>query len=623
MSLLSIIATTGGRIFEPPPVITPEEPTGISLLQRKILNSAMPSGWTATRSFGFVEFDLINSNPSGAAIDQDYEMFFTNAGSIRYVRFHDPAELQGLCDINADILIGSGIVYPGACKVGGVYYLVFNHLSTSTVRIISGTSIAQLQTAAASPLSAHIIGDNLQDPAIIQRPGGGFLLFAHNQTKAVTLSATNPLGEWTSNGYIFPQYPNGQKTDNYYSIGHADPSGWYDEDGRLYVMIHGMPYNHRQHPPYMTDHCVIAELDPVTFKAIGKPLQFIDSLSMAWNTFTNSGTGVSKQYKETGNPVFFEIQGRKEIWFTGNFEGPATFTYSSIAHYQIAATPTTEDLTGAVERSVKVLAGKTFDLATNIPHRTYGTVNNTGAGIVVSSADSGLWNFLGNTNLRDFQITCSFRLSALPLVNATVFRIVRDNNTSALWLRVNASGQVYLNGVLVGTATVGETFNVTYTRSGATQTINGVSSAEVIDLTDTAIYSLFNDKTDINGLANQMAGTIYSFNIDLNLPVFSDELRPTAMTSNSTVTPGGSTVFAVTLNKSTGGTIPFDVFTISGSGYSWPPSFTNGVTLGVYSINVPNGVSAFSFTINTPMASVAGDSYMPILGPISKRVTTA
>jgi hypothetical protein len=518
MSLLSIIALMRGTGTSTTPVESGD-------IVDRFVSSGIGSGWLATHPKGFNEFDIIDAGDGTG----DYELFFDDRSSTKYIRFHDPADLQSKIGTSDEKLIQLGLHYPGVTKVAGRYYLYMWDTNNSAQKMVQGNTIAELQ--AATPTTAGT-GASV-DFAPVVNPNGGYIAAGqHEQARIWT--AVNPDGPWTDRGFIFDPLANtNQLLQPQYATNQADGMIFF-KDGKCYYLFNGLPLAHVNTPS--TSHECIVEIGLTTYRAKGRAVEFIHNYDHPWLEFTNTGV----LYNAIANPVYIEIQGRKEIWFMGNttgtFDNPAP---GSIAKYVIANTAEPTGV-GGVNSIVNVVAGNRTDLAHNCLHTIYGTVSNTTSGIVVNSIDSGLWNFVSTGNLLNFQLTCSFAIASLPSSGnfSTVFHIVGPGKGTAypdkceLYLRVDSSGVLRLTfidyggtattWVVTGGVTVGQTKNFTLKQTQNASRFdflidNDISQKYNIQngMGQSGIYSLFNDKTDLIAASNQMYGTIYSFKIDL------------------------------------------------------------------------------------------------------------
>jgi hypothetical protein len=513
-------------VVDPPP---PPIPTGTVTFIDKVVNSTLGTSWLATHPKGFNEFDLIDAGDGTG----DYELFFDDRNSTKYIRFHDPADLQLKVGTPDEKLIQSGLHYPGVLKVAGRYYLYMWDTANAVLKHVEGNTIAELQ--AATPVS-HSEAGTASDFAPVVNPNGGYIAAGqHEQARIWT--ASNPAGPWTDRGFIFDPLPTdvNQKLQPQYATNQADGMITF-KDGKCYYLFNGLPYQHIGTPS--TSHECIVEIDLTTYRAKGRAVEFIHNYDHPWLEFTNSGV----LYNAIANPVYIEIQGRKEMWFmgdtTGTFTSPAP---GSIAKYDIVDTTTYAGL-GGVTKIANAIAGYRTDLAHNCLHTVYGSVSNTSSGITATANNSGLWNFISTGNLLNFVLNCSFSLSSLPSSGneATVFHIIGPGKGTAypdkceLYLRVDSAGVLRLTFIdyagttstwtVNGTVAVGavktfkvrsQFFNSPY---GYKWTINDDSSqtySSFNGMGQSGIYSLLNDKTDLMPAGNQMLGSIYSFVIDL------------------------------------------------------------------------------------------------------------
>jgi hypothetical protein len=493
----------------------------------KILNSTPPTGWTATYQTGFNEFS-IKQVEDGTG---DYELFFDDRYNTKYIRFHDPSEIQGKIGTVNEKTIGSGWHYPKIMMVGSVYYLYFFNFGDSKTYLVTGSSIAELQ--AATPVDIGLPTDIADFRAMPLNGGGGYIgVGQHSQAKIFT--APTPLGPWTDQGFVFaPDASNpNQLLNPMYAVNQADPQMFY-LGSEIYLMFNGISFNHQNSPP-ISHQCVV-KIDPSTYRAIGRPTEFIHCYDRSFHYVVNNVIG---PYQAIGNPRYVPIQGREEIWYMGGTKGaydaPDT---GSIAHYVISPSGFASNLLSTSPKAVvKVVPGERTDLAHNVTHTYYGTVSNTTSGITVNTNNSGLWNFVSVGNLYNFSLNCSFTLSSLPASGtSTVFHLIPEmkgidlTQKVELLLSVNSAGDLTLTftdyggtstNYSAGTVSVGvrKDFTLSQVPSGAGYNFTisgGAPNYSLNGLGQTGIYSLFNDGTDLISPANQMYGTIHSFEINL------------------------------------------------------------------------------------------------------------
>jgi hypothetical protein len=499
---------------DPPPDPPPPDP---GTFADQLINSIMATGWTATHPHGFNEFDIIDAGDGTG----DYELFFDDRIGTRYIRFHDPADLQGLIDSSSDVQIKLALHYPAVMKIAGRYYLYMYDTANNLQKLIEGNTIAELQAATVQSLG--IVSPDFS-PRV--NPSGGYIS-AGQQNQAKIWTASTPQGPWTDQGFIFAPLPSGQLLQPQYATNQADGMLFY-KDSKLWYLFNGLPYAHINTPS--TSHQCIVEIDQSTYKAKGRAVSFIEPIDYPWMEVVNSGV----TYRAIANPVYIEIQGRKEVWFMGNNEG----TFSSPAPGSIARYTVSDDNTnnncGGVNSIVRVVPGARSDKAHNCLHNFYGTVINTSGGITVNTNNSGLWNFVSTANLYKYSLQCNFIINTLPALEgvSTIFHMIGTNTPSdkcELILRVDNAGALTLTfidygGVATnysaGTVTVGVAKTVTFSQvpsgAGYNFTINGGTPTYSLNgMGQSGIYSLFNDKTDLIAAANQMYGTITNFQIDL------------------------------------------------------------------------------------------------------------
>jgi hypothetical protein len=489
----------------------------------KLLNSTLPSGWTATHPTGFNEF----SNSDAKDGTQDYELFPDDRYNAKYFRFHNASDLQSKVGTTDEKQIGSAWHYPKEMKVDGRYYLYFFSFGDTKTYLAEGNTIAELQ--AATPIDIGL-ATGVADFRAMPMNGGGYIGVGQ-QAQAKIFTAPNPEGPWTDRGFVFAPDPSGQLLNPMYAVNQADPQMFY-HGAKLWLIFNGIAFNHQNNPPI--SHQCIVEIDPTTYRAKGRPIEFIHCYDRAFHLVTN---GVIGPYQAIANPRYVPIQGREEIWYMGGSKG----TYDapdtgSIAHYQISPSGSSEHLSKSDKAVNKVSPGYGTDLVNNVEHTYYGTVSNTTSGITVSSNNSGLWNFVSVGNLINFSLSCSFTLSSLPVSGtSTVFHLIPElkgintDQKAELRLSVNSSGDLTLTftdygGVSTdysaGTVSVGVRKDFTFSQvpfgGGYNFTVDGGTPTFSLNgLGQTGIYSLFNDGTDLISPANQMYGTIHSFEINL------------------------------------------------------------------------------------------------------------
>lgn len=496
----------------------------ITDFSNNLINSTLPSGWTATAPTGFNEFSLINADDG----TEDYELFFDDRYNARYIRFHNSGDLQGKIGTIDELTIGTGYHYPKAMKIEGRYYVYFYNFGDSRNYLIQGNSIAELQSA--TPLDLGLPG--ISDFRAMPKLGGGYIgVGQSNQAKILT--SNYPEGPWTDQGYVFDPDPSNpyQLLNPMYAVNHADPQMYY-KNNRLYLIFNGISYNH-QNEPKISHQCTV-EINQSTYRANGRPLEFIHCYDRSFHLVNNIVIG---PYQAVGNPRYIKVQGREEMWYMGGTKGTFdTPDTGSIAHYLISTSGNLDSIDGSINNIVKVVAGERTDLAHNVTHTYYGTVSNTTTGISTSTNNSGLWNFVSVGNLLSFSLSTTFTINTLPVSGvSTVFHIVPNmkgiDNTEKceLWLYVNPDGTSTLKFIdyggvsqtfSTGSVTLGAqktvTLTVTPSGGGYNFVVNGAAPVYSLNgMGQSAIYSLLNDGTDLIAPANQMYGSIQSFQIQL------------------------------------------------------------------------------------------------------------
>lgn len=490
----------------------------------RILNSEMPTTYTAKRVGRFGEFDLIPANDGTG----DYELFYTASvtGPVRYMKFHDPSEIQGLIGTAGDkVITASNYVYPGVLKVNGRYYLYVRNYSSGGIYLLEGSTIAELQ--AATPKLMNELATSTSDFNPTINPNGTYIASGHIAGVAKIWTANSPGGPWVDKGEIFSAQST-QKLQPTYASAQAD--GYIFPYGdKLFYMINGLPYNHlrKSGTSPKTSHQVIVEIDPKTYKAIGRPVEMLHAYDLPFVKIFASPDTV----QAIANPVYVQIQDREELWFMWS---KADSGY--IAHYDVSQNDSISGIDG-VNAIVNVIPGVVTDLANNTLLNEYGTISTTDSTFTVASGVGGLWNFVSTGNLVNFSLSTQFKVSTLPGGgdSSTIFRLYDDlagtvdERNNQLGLTVNSTGGLILSFIdkdsaivnfNAGTVSTGvkTDFNltVTQTSTGFDWTVNGSTTSLTNGMKYTGIYSLMNDSTDVIAPSRQLIGSIYKFSIGLN-----------------------------------------------------------------------------------------------------------
>jgi hypothetical protein len=496
----------------------------------RLLNSTVPSTPIAFHPRGFNEIDMINSVDSA----DDYEKFYDDRFGIKYIRFHTPSSLQSLVGTASDITIKTGKHFPAAYKdpITHRYFCYGLDLTDNRMYYAEGATITELQSATWRMMSG--IPMDVYDFAMKPSPRGGFVATAVIEGQCGIWTASNPRGPWIYQGKIFD--PTNETGDSLqlrvpqYATNQADPTPIFLND-KLYVMFNGISLLHQGTPKH--SHESIVEVDQNTFRATGRPLEFIDALSRSMHAVVST-TG--ETVYNVGNPVFIQIQGRTEVWYIwskGSLSTPDTGYIARIIVSDSASNPGF----GGKYIVANAVPGHISDMSSNVRFSTFGThfFNRDSAFVTTSGGNNGLWQYLGaGVGLRNFRVRCTFSFSSLPTDSATIFRIPsysHDHGTNGeLKLMVNSSGVKRLifhdetgtqfNFNIPGTVTAGarRAFDLVWNADLGQFTIDDsvtYSAPSGSWLSQAAIYSLFNDSTDYTAPGHQMTGAIYNFNINL------------------------------------------------------------------------------------------------------------
>ena len=554
----------------------------------RIVNSSLQDTLTARRQGGFREFDIIPASDG----TQDYEMFYTNnlAGT-RYVRFTNPQGLQSALGGANDIAIQTGYVYPSCIKLNGRYYMTAMKNSPPN----KGTWLFEASTpaglASAIPTILQGVDTNALDFSMRPNPYGGFMAAGNISSPGITQiwTAPTPRGPWTNQGNPFSLWSSTGTSPPSYAYSQADQF-LFSKGKRIYLMFNGLSATHLGTPKWLdgSHECVI-ELDPVTWKAKGIPVEMFHPYDKSYFKVFNSPDSV----QAAANPVYVEMQGREEIWTMWSKAAPDS---GWIARFEVSKNDSLRGVGNGANEVVRVMPGFREDVASNSLHYFYGAnIANRDSGIVTTGTNSGLWNFIAYPSLSEFKLHVTYKLSSLPPGgdSATVFHIysygkgtASPQNTELIYT-VNNSGVArlkYVNNAgtptvmtITGTIStgvknefdvVGSFFNQSFNINNGSQTFATNST-----LGETGLYSLFNDSTDVIAPAHQMTGTIYSFSIEqLPYPIVSPGLNPPN---------NGQILWTSTQNK---------------YGFSWSPDYKIDSTNKYLNLNAQNNFS--STTLN-------------------------
>lgn len=481
----------------------------------RLVNSTLPLAATAVHPAGFNEFDLIPADDGTG----DYEMVFDARTTIKYIRFHDPSELQSKVGTSQERLIYTGqFTYPTIFKEKGRYYVYFHNVSNQ-IMLIEGNTVDEL--AAATPRLVYS-EFSTSDWSVRKNPRGGYMSAGYINAKACIFTAPLPGGPWKFENYLF--FNDVPEENPAYATNQADGMVFAKGD-RLFYFFNAFHASRQGIPP--VSHPVVMELDK-NYKAIGRPVEFIRNKGRAFHSLTDNPNAFAY------NPVFIEIEGREEVWYSGSSGSIGAPDTGYIARYQVSSTP----ITPVAEPGIvaKMRAGDSTDYGTNRKHTMVGTVTNTVAGgFATTSANSGVYNYLNFPYLYEFDISCDFRVGAFPATGRSLIFTIGDKTTHHIALTVDSVGvlRATFNGTqqvtynVAGTVTLNArtSFKVSVRRqTGRNGVLNGFTNivingdgaqtyASNSSYTNLLTYSILNDSTDAVAPARQLNGSVYGLNV--------------------------------------------------------------------------------------------------------------
>jgi hypothetical protein len=516
MSLLAFISALKGDATYVPPTGGGggTDPTYTDFMNR-FVNATLPTGYLATYPNGFNEFAIIDAADGTG----DYELFWDARTSIRYVRFHDPSELPTKISGGLDVAIKDPwtMGYPGLMKVSGTYYLyLHDSVGAGNIKVLSGNSIAALQSATPTTLISD--GSAVDwNPKPNPIDGGYITCGFTSGGKAAIWTATTPTGTWTLRSVLFPV--GGANENPPYATNQADGEVIFS-GGKVYATFDAF-HASRQGTPH-SSHNVIIELDPTAdYTAKGRPIEFIHQFGASWQDSLPANPNAFCY-----NACYINIQGREEVWYVASSGDVSSPNLGWIARMEISASDVAP--TRSIYTVARAKAGNDYDVDSNRLQFTWGDLtNDTTNGI--KATNGGLYNFMNGEYLDEWDLSCSFKVFALPTSSDGLVFILGNSAAMSIALIVDTSGNLKIVFKAdSGTSTIDTGMDVTLNTltsititgrrpgGGITKsfTFNGspvFSSNGNYYSMDT--YSLLNDKTDVVAAGRQLNGAIYELNV--------------------------------------------------------------------------------------------------------------
>jgi hypothetical protein len=516
MSLAAIISGVFGTATgEPPSEPPPPPPTTYNDFINRFVNAVLPSNYLATYPAGFNEHTWFDA----ADGTNDIELFWDARTSIKYVRFHDWSELPTKIASALEVTIKSPwtMGFIGGMKVSGTYYLyLHDSVGAGNMSVLSGASIAALQSGTPTVLISD--GSAVDwNPKPNPIDGGYITCGFTSGGRAAIWTAPTPTGTWTLRSLLFPT--TGADENPPYATNQADGEVFFNA-GKCYATFDAF-HASRQGTP-RSSHNVIVELDPTNnYAAKGRPIEFIHQFDRAW------------QDSLPANPVAFcynacygEVAGTKYVTYVASSGDVSTPNTGWIAVMTLSASD--EAPTRSIYTIGRAKAGNNYDVDSNRLQFPWGDLTNDTTNGIKATA-GGMYNFMNASYLDEFDLSCSFKVAALPTSGDGLVFILGNKDAMSIALTVSTSGRLKiqfkadsgLTTIDTGQDVVLNTLtNITMTGrrpSGGFfkhYTFNGVevhvSGGNYYSM-DT--YSLLNDQTDVVAAGRQLNGAVYELNV--------------------------------------------------------------------------------------------------------------
>jgi hypothetical protein len=488
-----------------------------NIIQRFVNSTLESSPYAHYTAAGFNEFDIIIN------ADGDYEMVWDARTSIKYIKFTNAADLQTKVDAGQEIILYTGQnSFPSFMYEGGMYYL-YVHQSDNTYILKRGTTISALAADAGFLVKdangSTAIGGS--DWSVRRNPRGGYISSGYISGKACVWVAPAPEGPWVFQNYVFVN-PGTGVTDQPPAMTNQADGFIFFIGNRCFYMFNGFHVSRNTG----TSHNSIVELDE-NYQSQGRPVEFIHQTDAAWHS---SLAGASAYCY---NAVFVDKGTTQEIFYVLSTGSAASPSIGWMGHITLS-----EDISGSIRNVgaiAKAKAGYSIDRESNIYHYINGTVSNTvNGGIQTSSANSGIYNWLGMSYLNEFDVSCRFRVDAFPSAGqeSLIFSIGESAGNN-VQLTVNDTGglKLYIVGsssystAITGNVSIGVVRDIAIKVRLSTNatginlgyrdlSINGTFNAQIgMTITNLNTYSLLNDKTDAQAFGRQLNGAIFNFSL--------------------------------------------------------------------------------------------------------------
>ncbi len=349
------------------------------------------------------------------------------------------------------------------------------------------------------------------------------------------------------------------------------------------------------------------------------------SLNIKGNLSHTAGTLSNTVTSSTSAVTFNGTGGGQTADFSGTVSGLSVTVNNSsgVSLNSNLTVGTTLTLTSGT----LTVGSHTLTLAGGNISRTSGNIDASNASATVSFSGSSAQTiaastFTGNVNSLTINNSSGVTLSqAITLANTLTLTAGTFTNSTNLTLSTGAT-IVRSAGTLNSVPTFGTTVNVTYNNTGTLNSGNELPSTTTVlnnlTINNSATLTLGASRT-VNGTLNLQAGTIATGAFALTIPGSISRTSGSIDASNASAT--------VTLNGSSGQTIPASTFTGNVNNLTLTNSSTSGVILnqaisiaGNLTLNL-TGASGNVFTTNGNLTMASGSTITRTLGTLSAAPT--
>jgi hypothetical protein len=494
---------------------TPPPPTTYHDFMNRFVNATLPSNYLATYPSGFNEHTWFDA----ADGTNDIELFWDARTSIKYVRFHDWSELPTKISSALEVTIKSSWTqgYVGGMKVSGTYYLYLHDaVGSGRMSVISGNSISALQTATPTVLISD--GSAVDwNPKPNPIDGGYITCGFTSGGKAAIWTATTPAGTWTLKGLVFPV---GSVDENPpYATNQADGEIIFS-GGKAYATFDAF-HSSRQGTP-RSSHNVIVELDPANnYAAKGRPIEFIHQFDRTWQDSLPANP-----YAFCYNACYGVVNGQEYVTYVASSGDVSSPNIGWIAVMPLAVSD--EAATRSIYTIARAEGGNNYDADSNRLQFVWGDLTNDSTN-GIKATNGGLYNFMNASYLDEYDLSCSFKVFALPTSEDGLVFILGNKGAMSIALVVTTAGRlkiVFKDDAATTTVDTGQDI-VLNTLTSITMTgrrpSDGFFKHHTFNGTEVRVsggnfyamdtYSLLNDQTDVVAAGRQLNGAIMELNV--------------------------------------------------------------------------------------------------------------